>query len=115
MKVYSKFLIFLFIFNILCSFSKAEESKFGINFGGYVKTDVFYDTRQTSNLREGHFLLYPLPVVKGVNGDDINAKATFNIVNALVTLGIANANNPTLVNNIPNVPIKPVRAEANTI
>jgi len=80
MKVYSKFLIFLFIFNILCSFSKAEESKFGINFGGYVKTDVFYDTRQTSNLREGHFLLYPLPVVKGVNGDDINAKATFNIL-----------------------------------
>ena len=32
---------------------------FGISFSGYVKTDLFFDSRQTVGLREGHFLLFP--------------------------------------------------------
>ena len=39
-----------------------EEPKFGINFSGFVKTDIFFDTRQSgtsTGLREGHFYLFP--------------------------------------------------------
>ncbi|MGA2531872.1 MAG: hypothetical protein ABSG19_02430 [Candidatus Aminicenantales bacterium] len=55
-------------------------SSFGIAFSGYVKTDIFYDTRQTVNIREGHFLLYPKDPLLDPNGNDINAKASFNIL-----------------------------------
>jgi hypothetical protein len=59
---------------------KKDEPKFGINFNGFVKTDVFYDTRQTVNIREGHFLLYPENIANDANGEDINAKPAFNIL-----------------------------------
>ena len=55
-------------------------SSFGIALSGYVKTDIFYDTRQTVNIREGHFLLYPKDPLLDPNGNDINAKASFNIL-----------------------------------
>ncbi|MCX6249384.1 MAG: hypothetical protein NTX61_01400 [Bacteroidetes bacterium] len=53
---------------------------FGISFSGYVKTDLIYDSRQTINLREGHFLLYPDAVLPDATGKDINAKGSFNIL-----------------------------------
>lgn len=58
-----------------------DESQWGIHFSGYVKTDIFWDTRQTVDLREGHFLLYPKPVVLDPDGNDINNKASFNFLN----------------------------------
>ena len=62
---------------------KAPEKKaplFGITFSGYVKTDVFFDTRQTNGLRDGHFLLFPEPVKADADGKDINAKSAYNIL-----------------------------------
>ena len=59
---------------------KKEEPKFGIKFSGFVKTDIFYDTRQTVNIREGHFLLYPENISLDANNDDINAKSSFNML-----------------------------------
>lgn len=59
---------------------KKVEPKFGITFTGFVKTDIFYDTRQTVNIREGHFLLYPDNESLDDNNSDINAKSTFNIL-----------------------------------
>ncbi|MHC1703232.1 MAG: hypothetical protein AB9846_04930 [Tenuifilaceae bacterium] len=59
---------------------KKAEPKFGITFTGFVKTDIFYDTRQTVNIREGHFLLYPDNESLDANNRDINAKSTFNIL-----------------------------------
>jgi hypothetical protein len=53
---------------------------FGISFSGFVKTDIIYDSRQTVNLREGHFLLYPANRNLDLNGADINAKSSFNIL-----------------------------------
>jgi hypothetical protein len=55
-------------------------STFGITFSGYIKTDIFYDSRQTVNIREGHFLLYPKEPLLDPNGDDINARSSFNIL-----------------------------------
>jgi len=53
---------------------------FGIKFSGYVKTDIFFDTRQTNGLRDGHFLLFPEPVKADADGKDINAKSAYNIL-----------------------------------
>jgi hypothetical protein len=42
---------------------KKEEAKFGITVSGFVKTDIYYDSRQSVNIREVHFLLYPENIV----------------------------------------------------
>jgi len=76
------FALLVFILLPIFSFSqeKKEEPKFGITFTGFVKTDIFYDTRQNVNIREGHFLLYPDNKSLDPNLRDINAKSTFNIL-----------------------------------
>ncbi|MFO7614759.1 MAG: hypothetical protein R6W71_08990 [Bacteroidales bacterium] len=63
----------------LTSYSQ-EEPKFGIKFSGFVKTDILWDSRQTVDIREGHFLLYPKPVLPDAEGNDINARASFNFL-----------------------------------
>jgi hypothetical protein len=57
-----------------------EESKFGIKFSGFVKNDFFWDSRQTVAAREGHFLLWPQAELLDENGEDINAKYSFNFL-----------------------------------
>ncbi len=51
-----------------------------IKFGGYVNWTAIYDSRQTVSLREGHFLLFPSNQLLDSFGNDINAKANFNIL-----------------------------------
>ncbi len=53
---------------------------FGIKFSGFVKTDVFFDSRQVVTAREGHFLLYPENEKLDAEGNDINAKWNYNIL-----------------------------------
>ena len=57
-----------------------EAPKYGISFSGFVKNDFFYDTRQTVNAREGHFVLWPAAESLDANGDDLNAVASFNFL-----------------------------------
>jgi hypothetical protein len=73
------FAVFL-VTSILVNAQNTGEPKFGITFSGFVKTDIFYDTRQTVNIREGHFLLYPENILPDANNKDINAKPSFNIL-----------------------------------
>lgn len=69
----------LFVF--LSSLTEAQnKSPFGISFSGFIKSDVFYDTRQTTSIREGHFLLYPAPEALDKNNEDVNAKPNFNML-----------------------------------
>jgi len=70
---------------LLCSFtsllfSQTDKQSFGISFSGFVKTDIFYDTRQSVTIREGHFLIYPQDENSDVNNNDINDKSSFNIL-----------------------------------
>jgi hypothetical protein len=62
----------------------AEKEKktplFGIGFSGFVKTDLIFDSRQTVSAREGHFLLFPENEKLDADGNDIHAKANFNIL-----------------------------------
>ncbi|MCX7875996.1 MAG: hypothetical protein N2321_07510 [Melioribacteraceae bacterium] len=60
--------------------SNGYAQNIGINFTGFVKTDIFYDSRQTISLREGHFLLYPQNEKLDANNADVNAKSNFNIL-----------------------------------
>jgi len=53
---------------------------FGITLSGFVKTDIYFDSRQTYGLRESQFLLYPEPPKPDAEGKDINAKANYNIL-----------------------------------
>ena len=72
-------MIFMFPFFVTAQ-EKKEEAKFGISFSGFVKTDIYYDSRQTVNIREGHFLLFPENRKPDLNGKDINAKDQFGIL-----------------------------------
>ena len=62
--------------------AQTEETKpaFGITLSGFVKTDIFYDTRQTVAVREGHYLLYPKAPLIGPDGDDVNDRAGFHML-----------------------------------
>jgi len=74
--------IFVVLFMLPVSvFSQKEgNSEWGISFSGFVKNDAFFDSRQTVDAREGHFLLWPASENLDANGDDINAKSSFNIL-----------------------------------
>ncbi len=75
-----KSIFFLFLSFLPFFVFSQEEANFGIKFSGYVKTDIIWDSRQTVDLREGHFLLYPKPELLDKAGNDINAKASFNFL-----------------------------------
>ena len=51
---------------------KDDNKQFGIKVSGFVKTDFFYDTRQTVSAREGYFLLWPAGENIDFEGNDIN-------------------------------------------
>jgi hypothetical protein len=73
----------LFAIGILKIASQETDPGWGIKFSGYIKTDIFYDTRQTSTsngLREGHFFLYPDDVLYDSSGNDLNANPSFHIL-----------------------------------
>ena len=74
----NKLLFFILILPLLTL--SQEEKKFGIQFSGFVKTDIFYDTRQTDDLREGHFLILPKNISKDELGNDINDQSSFNFL-----------------------------------
>jgi hypothetical protein len=68
-----------------CRVNSQNPSKpFGVRFSGFVKTDILYDTRQSSasnGIREGHFYLYPDDVAFSADSVDINASPSFHILN----------------------------------
>ncbi len=78
-NVFTLALLIVFPF-ISYSQENKEAPKFGISFSGFVKTDIFYDTRQSGCIREGHFLLYPENVLLDANNKDINDKPSFNML-----------------------------------
>lgn len=76
MKIFGVSFLVLMSFVVLAQ----DEKQFGIRFSGFVKTDLFYDSRQTVDAREGHFLLYPKNEFLDSKGLDINADGKLNIL-----------------------------------
>jgi hypothetical protein len=78
----------LLIVTLIClgpvAAAQDEEPVWGIKLSGFVKTDIFYDTRQSTasnGLREGHFYLYPDNVLYDEDMNDLNANPSFHILN----------------------------------
>lgn len=83
MQLYSRITILLpFIFISLFVYSQDNKDKndFTIKLTGYVKYDMFYDSRQTVDAREGHLLMWPKNIELDENGKDINARGSFNFL-----------------------------------
>lgn len=57
---------------------QTETKQAGIRFTGFVKSDYWYDSRQVVAAREDLFLLFPANKRLDINGEDINARPTFN-------------------------------------
>ncbi|MCB2219958.1 MAG: hypothetical protein KQI35_06140 [Bacteroidetes bacterium] len=74
-----KLVIFLVLVIPVLS-SAQDKSKFGIKFSGFVNSDLYFDSRQTIDARDGFFLLYPSGENLDINGDDINAKSKMNLL-----------------------------------
>ncbi|MCP4552888.1 MAG: hypothetical protein GY834_12795 [Bacteroidetes bacterium] len=54
---------------------------FGIKFSGFVKNDIYFDSRQNVAVRDGHFYLYPLDKSLEQGSEfDINSKSNFNML-----------------------------------
>jgi len=60
--------------------AQEEKREFGIQFSGFVKSDFFYDSRQTVSIREGHFLLYPAEALPDADNRDIHAAPSLNFL-----------------------------------
>ena len=69
--------------------SIAQDKKIKLKFSGFVKSDIFWDSRQSVAVREGHFYLYPKNELKDASGKDINAKSDFNILSIQTRLKLA--------------------------
>jgi len=66
----------------------AKPPAFSLALSGYVKTDIFYDSRQVTSIREGHYLLFPKGPALGPDGIDANDRATFNILSIQTRLAV---------------------------
>ena len=66
------------------SYSQVNDSKGRadptIKFLGYIKYEVFADTRQTVYAREGLVVLFPENVMLDANGNDVNASHSINML-----------------------------------
>jgi len=71
---------FLLIVLPLTLLAQDEEKKFGVKFSGFIKNDMFFDSRQTVTARDGHFLLWPAAEKLDPDGNDINDKSAFNML-----------------------------------
>ncbi len=74
------FALFFGFFCVVTISYGQDAQKFGIKFTGFVKSDIYYDSRQSVSIRDGHFLLYPKNENLDPNNNDINAKSDFNII-----------------------------------
>jgi hypothetical protein len=79
MKKQILFITAILIFSAIAAYSQGENKPI-LDIHGFVKTDIIYDTRQTSSLREGHFHILPLDQSFDAEGNDINANPSFNIL-----------------------------------
>jgi hypothetical protein len=81
MKKNLVFIVFAFL--IFGNLSAQNTSGFGVKLSGFIRTDVIYDSRQSTpsyGLREGHFYLFPENVSLDADSVDINDHSSFHIL-----------------------------------
>jgi len=78
----NKFLLLIVLILPLISFSqnKDEVKNIPVTISGFVKSDMFWDSRQIVAAREGHFFYFPAAEALDPDGIDINATPSFNFL-----------------------------------
>jgi len=75
------FLIIIIVLPLLMIAQETEKPKFGINFSGFIRNDVIYNTRQVVSARgENDIFVAPDPIILDKEGNDINDVSNFNII-----------------------------------
>lgn len=67
-------------FKKLRAIAHLEKKPMIYSIGGYIKQDIFFDSRQIYSERQGQFLLYPRPYSADQCGRDYNQKGSFNML-----------------------------------
>ena len=73
-------LLLLMLSTAAFSFGQENKPAFGIQFNGFVRTDIFYDTRELISFREDHLMLYPDNALYDQNGKDLNEVGNFSML-----------------------------------
>ncbi len=75
-------LTLLAVLSIMKVTSQDIDPNWGIKFTGFVKTDIFYDSRSStsSGVREGHYYLYPNNAEYDIYGNDITANPSLHML-----------------------------------
>ena len=68
--------------------TSSEEKDEGFRFFGFVKHDMFYDSRAMVAARQGQFSLYPAPVLNNEAGNDRNDVPQFHMLAIQSRLGV---------------------------
>ncbi len=75
---YILLVVVLFANNLFAQ--ETEEKKIKIEPSGFIKSDIFFDSRQNVEALEGLLLIFPKDELLDENGKDINAKSSLGIV-----------------------------------
>lgn len=81
MKNYILLFSFLALFLVPNTSKAQEEEKLTVKVGGHIWAESIFDSRQTVSAREGNVLIFPKNEELDANGEDINAKSNFNMLN----------------------------------
>ncbi len=82
-------LLYFLLFPLMLVAQSNDQGGFGVKFGGFIKNDFFYDTRQVVAAREGHFLLWPARPSFDEEGRDINDVPSLNFLSIQTRLNAA--------------------------
>ncbi len=66
----------------------AKSQKVEVNFYGFIRNDIFYDTRQAIGAGENAVMLYPRDRQLDVNGEDINDASKFHMLSIISRAGV---------------------------
>ncbi|MBK6346259.1 MAG: hypothetical protein IPF68_10000 [Bacteroidales bacterium] len=86
----------LIFFTLTRADAQSEKSDYRLSVSGFVRADAIFDSRQVVEAREGFLLFYPKKPLYDANGEDINARPTFNQY-AMTTRLTARATGPDVL------------------
>ncbi len=81
----------ILFFTVCCCLlvpAMAQKKDFAYNFYGFVRGDLFYNSRQNVAPVDGNFYLYPLDIVRDADGNDLNASPNGSFYSFTSRLGL---------------------------
>ncbi|MDL2209079.1 hypothetical protein LJB97_05605, partial [Parabacteroides sp. OttesenSCG-928-O15] len=82
-----RFFFFLLCLSIVAP-AWAQKEGFTYKFYGFVRGDIFYNSRANVAPVDGNFYMYPLDIQKDANGEDLNATPNGSFYTFTTRLGI---------------------------